>query len=350
MHKILIMTDFGIKLQQWYRVNKRILPWRLTRDPYKVWLSEIILQQTQVVQGTSYYLKFVEKYPDVQGLAKASEEEVLRLWQGLGYYSRARNLHASAQFIVNELGGVFPRAYSDIIKLKGVGAYTAAAISSFCFDEPHAAIDGNVYRFISRLKGIRTAIDTTEGKKEFAMVADELLNRTNPGEHNQAMIEFGALVCRPVNPSCQECPFNDGCLALAQNSITELPVKSKKVKQRKRYFHYFLVEKEGGVYLNKRTDNDIWKNLYELPLLEVAKKTPIKRLVGNTVPLPVLVDEKTHVLSHQIIHASFYLADVAILELLEGRFVFVEAKALKTYPFSQLIANFINERIGVQTD
>ncbi len=350
MLKILIMTDFGIKLLQWYRENQRELPWRSSKDPYKIWLSEIILQQTQVVQGTNYYLKFVNSFPNIQSLANADEETVLKLWQGLGYYSRARNLHASAKLIVEQYDGKFPQSYQDILKLKGVGPYTAAAIASFCFGEPYAAVDGNVYRFISRLKGIHTAIDTGEGKKEFALTAQDMLNVRNPGDHNQAMIEFGALVCRPANPSCQTCLFNKDCVAFRKNYVADLPVKSKKVKQRKRYFNYFFIEADGRVYIEKRINDDIWKNLYQLPMVETEKKVAINKVFSNADVRPMLIDKRKHILSHQIIEASFYMANEDILKQLKGNYISVEKEVMMNYPFPQLVVNFLSEKIGLRQD
>lgn len=344
------MTDFGIKLLQWYHVYKRSLPWRSVNDPYKVWLSEIILQQTQVVQGLAYYERFVQEFPDVHSLAMASEEKVLKLWQGLGYYSRARNLHTTARFISTELKGIFPSTYNDILKLKGIGPYTAAAISSFCFGEPRAAIDGNVYRFISRLKGIHTPIDTTEGKKEFALMAEVLLNKKEPGDHNQAMIEYGALVCKPANPVCNECIFNDDCIAFSQRTVSELPAKSKKLKQRQRYFNYFLIENEGAIYLEKRSGNDIWKNLYQLPLTETEHEVTPEELSGELGTEVVLIAQKKHILSHQVINASFYFADKSVVNGLDGGYVLVNLNEIKNYPFSQLVANFLDERIRVRQD
>lgn len=342
------MTDFALKLLDWYRINKRDLPWRETNDPYKIWLSEIIMQQTQVIQGESYYLKFVTNYPTVKGLAMASEEDVLKLWQGLGYYSRARNLHTTAKYVASELNGVFPSVYNEILKLKGVGPYTAAAIASFCFELPHAVVDGNVYRFIARLKGINTPIDSTQGKKEFALLADELLNRQNPGEHNQAMMEFGALACKAANPLCETCPFFNDCAAIAQDMVEQLPVKQKKVKQRKRYFHYFFIEEEGSFMVEKRLKKDIWQNLYQLPLIE--SKTEKLELNLKKMAQPLEVCQRKHILSHQVIYATFYIAQSAILDGLSGDYVKVDGKAILKFPFPQLIANFLNERIRVHQD
>ncbi len=344
LHKILIMTDFGIKLQQWYQVNKRALPWRSTNDPYKIWLSEIIMQQTQVVQGERYYLSFINNFKTVSDLAKASEDQVLKLWQGLGYYSRARNLYATANFIHEELNGVFPDTYHDLLKLKGVGVYTASAIASFCYNLPNAVVDGNVYRFISRYKGVYTPIDSTEGKKEFALLADALLDRHNPGLHNQAMMEIGALVCRPSNPVCAECPFINDCYAYAKNDVSSLPVKSKKVKQRSRYFNYFLFVKDEEVWIEKRTEQDIWKNLYQLPLLETKQplsKEEIKKYQKNKIEL---FQSCTHVLSHQLINARFFIGGSGS-HILNGNEQKVKISDLKNYPFPQLLVNFLKEKI-----
>ena len=344
MHKILIMTDFALELLEWYSWNKRLLPWRETNDAYKVWLSEIIMQQTQVVQGTEYYLKFIETYPEIDDLANASEEEVLKLWQGLGYYSRARNLHATAKIIVSDYQGYFPKSHKEILKLKGVGPYTAAAIASICFNLPHAVVDGNVYRFISRLKGISTPIDSTEGKKEFALIADDLLNRQHPGDHNQAMMEFGALVCRPVNPDCNGCPFANKCIALAQGKVDALPVKAKKTKQRHRYLIYLWIENKEGIYIEKRTSDGIWKNLYQFPLLEFNSNRELKQYASSNKKYLTGIDSKKHILSHQILHVIFYKADKKLLKTIKGEHINVAIEEVHKYPFPQVLANFLDER------
>ena len=344
------MTDFALELSEWYRLNKRELPWRFTTDPYKIWLSEIIMQQTQVVQGTNYYLKFIEAYPTVTDLAGAAEEDVLKLWQGLGYYSRARNLHATAKILADVYKGQFPTDYKDVIRLKGVGPYTAAAIVSISFNLPYAVVDGNVYRFISRLKGVSTPIDSTQGKKEFAVLANDLLNQDNPGDHNQAMMEFGATVCRPVNPQCSECPFASVCVALANNKVKELPVKSKKTKQRDRYLIYLWIENENGIFIEKRTANDIWKNLYQLPLLEFNSQNEMKRYENLNKEQLILLGSKKHILSHQKLYANFYTADSSILETLKGNYINVSTQDVSDYPFPQLIVNFLNKKTLISQD
>src|ERR1043165_6651460 len=258
------MKHFSGKIMTWYEQNKRDLPWRNTRDPYLIWLSEVILQQTRVDQGMAYYHKFAEAFPTVKDLAKADSDKVMKLWQGLGYYSRARNLHAAAKMVAGKYKGVFPASYEGIKELKGVGDYTAAAIASFAFKLPHAVVDGNVYRVLSRVFGIETPIDSTQGKKEFNKLANELLDISNPADHNQAVMEFGSQFCKPVNPDCKSCFFNTKCFAFKHSKVPELPVKSKKTKVRSRYLNYFIiVDKNGSIFVHKRQKKDIWEGLYE---------------------------------------------------------------------------------------
>jgi A/G-specific adenine glycosylase len=312
------MTYFeGIKakLRNWYTQNKRHLPWRETADPYFIWLSEVILQQTRVEQGLSYFNRFVEKYPGVHLLAAASEDEVLKLWQGLGYYSRARNLHHTARTIATDLKGEFPSSYKEILALKGVGEYTAAAIASISFNLPYAVVDGNVYRFLARLFGIDSPTDTAKGKKLFNRLANELLDPHAPGLHNQAMMEFGALQCIPKKPNCTECVFNDTCLALKENKIDKLPVKQGKIKIKHRYFNYLVLIGDNHTYLQKRTANDIWKNLFEFPVVETNDKTDIglvlkefNQIAPSTNEAELTVSNwRKQVLSHQHIHYRFIL-------------------------------------------
>ncbi|MBL4704506.1 MAG: A/G-specific adenine glycosylase, partial [Flavobacteriales bacterium] len=262
------MNNFNSKIISWYTVHKRDLPWRKTKNPYKIWLSEIILQQTRIDQGTSYYLKFEAHYPTINDLANASEDEVLKDWQGLGYYSRARNLHGTAKHIVNELGGEFPNTYQEILKLKGVGDYTASAIASFCFGESEAVVDGNVYRVLSRYFGIETPIDSGKGKKEFKQLANQLICTENPSTFNQGIMEFGALQCKPKSPDCSQCPFQSSCVAYAKDKVGLLPIKEKKLKQRNRFFDYFLFLDNQQTILQQRTQKDIWQQLYEFPMIE----------------------------------------------------------------------------------
>ncbi|HRD51612.1 MAG TPA: A/G-specific adenine glycosylase, partial [Flavobacteriales bacterium] len=321
---------FSRALLPWYRENQRQLPWRRTRDPYRIWLSEIILQQTRVDQGTAYWHRFVERYPTVSHLAKASEDQVLRLWQGLGYYSRARNLRTAAQQVVKEHGGQFPGDHATLLKLKGVGDYTASAIASICFGKAEPVVDGNVYRVLARVFGIATPIDSTEGKKEFRALAAELIAKENPGNHNQAVMELGATVCTPKNPRCGDCPLRGKCIAKAEGRIAELPMKAGKTKTRTRHFNYLLIETKGGIYLRKRTGKDIWLGLWELPMVETEKtlgprQTPAipeslqrlgsvdhpERLANNRGAWRFVkrTSPVKHILSHQIIHAVFWEAE-----------------------------------------
>jgi A/G-specific adenine glycosylase len=312
------MHPISNKLISWYKKNKRDLPWRNINDPYKIWLSEIILQQTQVVQGLNYYLKFTETFPTVIDLANAPEDKVMRLWQGLGYYSRARNLHTSSKIIKTNHKGKFPNTYESIKELKGVGDYTAAAIASFAFGLPHAVVDGNVYRVLSRLFNIDTPINSTKGKKDFQFLADELLNKKQPALHNSAMMEFGALWCKPQNPKCEECPLQENCMAFEKNTVALLPVKDKKIKIKIRHLHYFIFNYKNNVYIQKRTEKDIWQNLYEFYLIETDEQTIADELfkhktlrsVVNDFKVISIASEKKHILSHQHLYATFYELEI----------------------------------------
>lgn len=311
----MINNTFETTLLHWYAANRRILPWRDITDPYRIWLSEIILQQTQVTQGLHYYLTFCEHYPTVADLAAAPLDDILKLWQGLGYYSRARNLHAAAQQIMQQFGGCFPNTYKGILSLRGVGAYTAAAIASFAFALPHAVVDGNVYRFCARYFGITTPIDTTAGQKLFAKLAQDLLDMTNPARHNQAMMEFGALQCTPT-PHCDICPLANSCTALSENIVAQLPVKSHKINIRTRYFTYLCMVWNRHIYLHQRNGRDIWKSLYELPLIETetscnaADAVAIacqKGWINGTPHIVAISPTRIHKLTHQTIKAHCVL-------------------------------------------
>lgn len=345
------MSDFADSLIVWYNENKRELPWRNTKDPYRIWISEIILQQTRVAQGYDYYLRFVERFPDVAALAGADEDEVMKHWQGLGYYSRARNLHAAARSIVEK--GSFPATYEDVLALKGVGAYTAAAICSFAYGLPHAVVDGNVYRVLSRWMGIDTPIDSTEGKKLFSEVAHELLDKENPALYNQAIMDFGALQCTPSSPDCLSCPLADSCMALQQGKVDSLPVKQHKTKVTDRYFNYIYVRMGEHTFIGKRKGNDIWKNLYELPLIETDEDFSEKdeelfgkmqELFGKAHGLSVRLVRSgvRHVLSHRVIHANFY--EVTLPEqggVLEG-YQKVPVEDLYKFAVPNLVSRFFS--------
>ncbi|RZJ73903.1 A/G-specific adenine glycosylase [Flavobacterium sp.] len=310
------MTDFAKRLISWYLQNKRDLPWRETVDPYKIWLSEIMLQQTRVAQGMPYYFAFTEAFPTVFDLAKADEEQVLKLWQGLGYYSRARNLHATAKIVAGEHKGNFPDTYRDLLTLKGVGDYTAAAIASFSYNEAVPVVDGNVFRVLSRYFDVETDIASPKAKKEFTALAYELLPKDNPAIFNQAIMEFGALQCVPKSPNCAICVMNDSCLALQKGKVDKLPVKFKKQKITNRYFNYLVYKDEiGKTVLNKREGKGIWQNLYEFPLIETDAPADLA-MVSDAVSNEILSLSRinsvpiVHKLSHQHLSITFWQADV----------------------------------------
>jgi A/G-specific adenine glycosylase len=303
------MDIFNSYIHHWYSLFKRDLPWRRTHDPYFIWLSEIILQQTRIDQGLAYYLKITEEFPTISDLANATEDHVLKLWQGLGYYSRARNLHLTAKIITEQYHGKFPDKYKKILLLKGVGEYTAAAIASISFKQEYPAIDGNVFRVLSRYFGISDPIDTPAGKKIFKELAAKLIKGTDPGMHNQALMEFGSLQCTPKKPDCIKCPLNEQCYAFSTKKTADLPVKLKKIKQRDRYFNYFVLLDDDYIWLNKRIGKDIWKNLFEFPMIETSSATSVEALfsmleVERLIDKDQLVvekvkDWKTHLLTHQ---------------------------------------------------
>ena len=341
-------SHFSNKLIAWYLENKRSMPWRTTTDPYRIWLSEIILQQTRVEQGLPYYLKFIKTFPNVHALAKAEEELVLKLWQGLGYYSRARNLHACAKYIVTELDGKFPETYASLLKLKGVGDYTASAIGSISFNLPTAVVDGNVYRVLSRIYGIKTPINSSAGTKEFKALAQELIDPQRPADFNQAIMEYGAIQCKPKNPNCLHCIFNNHCVALQKNSIQELPVKINKTKIRKRYFHYLVLRSpQGSTVLKQRTQKGIWQGLYEFPLIafdnEVLRFRESAAFLDATKAFQInhvtLYNDQPiiHKLSHQHLSTFFWIIDVeTITEHM------IPWSTIQDYPVPVLISNFID--------
>lgn len=351
-------NSFSAQLIGWYLNNKRPLPWRNTTDPYKIWLSEIILQQTRVAQGLAYYNKFVDHYPTVKDLADASEEEVLKDWQGLGYYSRARNLHAAAKFIQQDLKGKFPADYKGIKELKGIGDYTASAIASFAYHLPHAVVDGNVFRVLSRIFGIKTPIDSTEGKKEFKELAQNLMDTESASNHNQAIMEFGAIQCTPKSPDCNSCIFQPKCEAYRQSLIEELPVKEKKLKQRKRFLYYLIFEDDRYIIVNKRSSKGIWQNLYDFPMIEdsealsfnqLTKKTEYQKLIQEAdLKLQAKSASKKHILSHQILIAQFFHFRHPQLDSLQkSGFEKIEKKLLSQKPIPKLIENYLNEETNL---
>ena len=341
---------FSQKLIQWYLSNKRSLPWRETKNPYYIWLSEIILQQTQIKQGLPYYLSFIKKFPTVFDLAKADEKEILNLWQGLGYYSRARNLHFTAKKIVSEFDGVFPNKYKDLIKLKGVGDYTASAIASICFNEPTPVLDGNVFRVLSRFYGIKIPINSSQGKKKFKVMAQQLIDSDDPATFNQAIMEFGAIQCKPQNPDCSKCIFNEGCIALDKALIKDLPVKLKKQIVTKRYFNFLVfISDDSKTIIEQRNGKGIWQNLYQFPLIETPKKANEKMILessdlnqftnGQEYSITVYNDlEIIHRLSHQHLYTTYWI--IRLYELPKNG---IPINTLREYPVPILIDNFINE-------
>ena len=341
------MADFNPLIKDWYRLNKRDLPWRLTKDPFKIWLSEIILQQTKVEQGLSYYLKFTNRFKTAEDLAKTSEQEVLNLWQGLGYYSRARNLHFTAKTVVNEHKGKFPKTYTELLKLKGVGSYTAAAIASFCFDESVAVVDGNVYRVLSRVFDLEIAIDSSEGKKYFFELAQNLIDKEDPALFNQAIMEFGALQCVPKNPNCEICPLDSICLSKSNGTWMTRPVKSKKTSVKHRFFHFLIFQNDQTTYLQKRSEKDIWQNLFQFPLIETDEDCELNNFENYTRLAPSNISEEiVHVLSHQKIHARFYHFN-HLPSKINTDWIAVKMAEIQDYPIPRLIDRYLEtESLG----
>ena len=339
----------------WYNINKRELPWRDIDDPYRIWISEIILQQTRVNQGMNYYLRFIERFPNVSVLAYAEEDEVLKYWQGLGYYSRARNLHKAAKQIANEFKGVFPTEHQAVLKLAGIGVYTAAAICSFAYNQPYPVVDGNVYRVLSRLFGIDTPIDSGKGVKQFARLAQDFLDLLQPGLHNQALMEFGALQCVPASPDCKSCPLSMDCRAFESGMVSSLPVKTQKVKVKERFFNYLVVELQGKTFIRKRTGADIWKNLYEFPLIESDHLFTADDLLPNAdfialfnginkVDIVNISTPVKHVLTHRIIHAVFITLSISNKNRQLEDYIEISVSQIDEYAVSRLIEMFLENR------
>ncbi len=339
------MVDFTQRIYAWYNINRRDLPWRETHDPYKIWISEIILQQTRIEQGLNYYQTFIQTFPNIDALASASEDQVLKLWQGLGYYSRARNLHESAKTIKTKHHGIFPHTYTEILSLKGVGPYTAAAIASIAFGLPHPVLDGNVYRLLARYFGITSPADSVKGKKEFHKAACEIMPQTNPGFHNEALMEFGALQCTPRLPDCYNCPLSSSCFAYSQNKVEQLPAKVKKTRKRLRYLYYYLIENDSSIWLEKRTANDIWKNLHQFPVVETSKEVSAEEAVsyqpsflkGCNYSLKSISACHKHVLSHQTLYARLIHLKVNNRCKLEGLYLQIKKEDLHKYAIPRLM-------------
>lgn len=334
----------------WYNGNKRDLPWRNTRDPYVIWLSEIILQQTRVEQGLPYFHRFLERYPTVADFASAEESEILRLWQGLGYYSRGRNMHATSKIVMEEHAGYFPTRYDDLLKLKGVGEYTAAAISSFSAGEAKAVVDGNVFRLLSRFFGVHEVINSPQGKKTFTELANKVIDKNDPGTSNQAIMEFGSIVCKPRSPDCGSCPLNPQCYAFNNNMVDVLPVKKKSQSPRSRYFNYVVVVSEESILMNRRGPKDIWENLYDFPLFETTEAVDLSEILvhpdfvsafGNDVILESVHGPLKHQLSHQTIYARFITVKVKSRVVFRPGWHLVRLEDLDSVPQPKIIFSFL---------
>ncbi len=349
---------FSSWLIDWYRVHRRQLPWRETNDPYKIWLSEVILQQTRVAQGLPYYQEFISNYPNVEALAQAEEEAVLCLWQGLGYYSRARNLHACARTIVSKLGGEFPSSYNDLLQLQGVGPYTAAAIASIAFKEPVPVVDGNVYRVLSRVFGVKEDVASSQGKKAFYELAQLLIPRENADLYNQAIMEFGALNCTPLKPKCKSCIFKSHCVAFHTASQYEMPVKSRKIKIKKRYLHYFVIQCDDTLYMRRRESEGIWGGLYDFYLIEDSRFRVIERLddvllsLMRSYQLPIEKNpiQYKHLLTHRQLHVRFFHVQATREFIEEAKPLFAQKNIVpfgvnqtKMFPKSTLVDKFLRQ-------
>jgi A/G-specific adenine glycosylase len=335
---------FSEKLIEWYRVNKRNLPWRLTKQPYKIWVSEIILQQTRIEQGEKYYYTFLEKYPNISELAKTNDEELLKVWEGLGYYSRAINMLKASRVVLNNYKGIFPSNYDDLIKLPGIGDYTASAISSICNNEVQPVVDGNVFRFLSRMFKIDLPIDKLKTKTYFKKLGFKLIDVVNPGDFNQAMMDYGSMVCRPKKFQCHKCLFSSNCKAFNSNTVMLYPFKEKRIKIKHRFLNYiFIITNDRKTLIKKRNGNGIWKNLYEFPLIETKKESSVNEIIKELdfKYLKFISEKKIkHKLTHQQLNISFFTFKVSNFDD-----DLTDIKALSNYPFPRPINKFISELV-----
>lgn len=347
-------TFFSKTLLKWNDTeNTRQMPWKGEKNPYRIWISEIILQQTRVRQGIEYYNRFIKAFPDVQSLAATPEKKVYKLWEGLGYYSRCKNLIASARFIHNELAGEFPKKYEEILALKGIGTYTASAIASFAYNQPFAVLDANVFRVLSRFFGEEVPINTNEGKKFYGALAQSLLDKKQPGNYNQALMDFGAVICKPVAPLCSQCLFQNKCLAFLSKKVSVLPINTKNIRQKERFFTYLLVEYKKQFYVHQRTGKDIWQNLYEFILIETTTLFDPKSLVVNEKIRNILNQadftiksvspKKSQKLTHQIISCQFVYIEIK-KPFRNKEYFQVNEKQLKSLPFPKLIASYLADK------
>ncbi len=343
----------ALPILKWYQKHKRDLPWRNTQNPYFIWLSEVILQQTRVEQGLPYYLKFVEAFPTIKDLANAKDDQVMKLWQGLGYYNRAKNMLTTARIITKEHGGIFPTTYDSLIELKGIGPYTAAAIASFAYNEPKAVVDGNVYRVLSRVFNIDEPINSAEGKKTFAELAQDIMDTQNAGLYNQAIMELGATICKPTAPKCNECDVRLQCRAYAAGTIGQLPVKIKKQKPKERFLHFFFIDHNGRTYIKQRSTERIWHNLFEPPFIETASRMADDEIIthpgfrdlfsfGKKVAIHKTYSTK-HQLTHQIIFADFWVVKTSNkVKLNDSAYIAPSISELSIYPVHRLFDKFLH--------
>lgn len=345
---------FVATLLEWHRfVNKRQMPWKGEKDPYKIWVSEIILQQTRVQQGMDYYNRFIDAFPDITSLATAPEMEVYKLWEGLGYYSRCKNLIATAKSIHEQRFGIFPDQYEEILSLKGIGPYTASAIASFAFKLPHAVVDGNVFRVLSRFFGCHIEINTTKGKQFYSQLADKLLDKDNPDHYNQAIMDFGAMVCKPAQPLCLECALQKKCVAFLKKQVAFLPVNKKIIRQKDRFFNYLVMENEENFFIRKRTGKDIWQNLYEFVLLETDWWLTDEEIIVNEEILSILNFTKYEVksiskiqrqkLTHQTIYGRFIHIQIQQPLVAAGYFA-VNKREIMHQPFPKFITAYLTDK------
>jgi A/G-specific adenine glycosylase len=351
-----LAKSFAPRLLEWNREeNRRQMPWKGEKDPYRIWLSEIILQQTRVEQGLAYYNRFIETFPNIGTLADSPDQKVFKMWEGLGYYSRCRNLLATARIIAGEMKGKFPQDYQEIKALKGIGPYTAAAIASFAFNLPHAVVDGNVLRVLARLSGSSIPVDTTAGRKHFNALADDLLDKKNPGLYNQAIMDFGATICKPVNPFCGQCVFRKHCNAYLQDRINELPVKEKKMRIKKRWFYFLVIAAKDELVIRRREQKDIWRGLHDFPLIETKSEVPLAKILGEAEKSKWLSKNKYRVsavsapfrqqLTHQLITGHFL--EIRLKKKIEstdlpvgGEWLWVKKSNLKDHGFPRMLRHY----------
>lgn len=348
-----LKNNFTSLLLHWDKFNKRVMPWKGEKDPYKIWISEIILQQTRVVQGIGYFNRFIEAFPTIQDLAEAEDDKVFKLWEGLGYYSRCRNMITTARIVVSDYKSIFPNNYNTISSLKGIGPYTAAAIASFAFNLPYAVVDGNVLRVLSRFFGISDPIDETASRKNFNELANALLNKENPAQYNQAIMDFGATICKPKAPLCNMCPLQTDCVALKTNWVNKLPIKSKRVLKKSRYFHYVLFKYKNTIFCRKRIEKDIWQNLFEFYLVEAEKMLTTLELFETEAIRNILNEIKYNLkevsvihkqqLTHQIISGRFYVIEVDSYLQLEEGFMAVEENKLRSLAMPKFIFSYLDQ-------